>query len=184
MKTDFIAGNRVILRTISIADLKGPYVGWFNDEAVCRYNSHHVFPYHEKQAKRYIERVVSSRDELVLAIVTKRSRAHIGNISLQKLDPVGRSAEFAIIVGDKKYWGKGYASEAARLIIAHGFEQMNLNRIYCGTSAWNVPMQRLALSMGMKREGRRRQAIFKHGRYADMLEYGLLRREYGRRTKT
>ena len=55
---------------------------------------------------------------------------------------------------------------------------MNLHRIYCGTSSENIPMQELALSVGMKKEGRRRQAAFKAGRYLDIIEYGLLKKEF------
>lgn len=174
----FIIGNKVALRTLCPKDVAGPYSGWFNDAEVCRYNFHHRFPYYQKQAARYIEEVIKSRNDLVLAVVTKKTGVHIGNISLQKIDHINRTAEFAIIIGDKRYWGKGYAGEAARLLIKHGFQELNLNRIYCGTSSENLSMQKLAISLGMKREGRRRQAVFKAGRYSDMLEYGLLRKEY------
>jgi len=174
----FIVGKRVILRTLCIKDVKGPYVSWFNDEVVCRYNQHHVFAYDKSQAEEYIRKATASRSELVLAINTKRGAKHIGNIALQKIDLVSRNAMVSIVLGDKGYWGKGYAKEALILLLEHGFFQMNLHRIYCGTTAENIAMQKLALSVGMKKEGRRRDAAFKAGRYVDMLEYGLLKREY------
>ncbi len=179
MKTNaFIAGKRIILRTLRLKDAQGPYVSWLNDAAVCRYNRHHVYPYYKHQAEKYIQKAADSREELVLAIITKPGAKHIGNIALQKIDLLSRNAEFSIILGDKKYWGKGYAKEAMQLILKHGFFQMNLHRIYCATSIDNLGMQRLALSVGMKKEGRRRQAAFKSGRYIDILEYGLLRGEF------
>jgi RimJ/RimL family protein N-acetyltransferase len=87
----------------------------------------------------------------------------------------------SIVLGDKDYWGKGYAKEAMQLLLEHGFFQMNLHRICCGTAADNVTMQNLAISVGMKKEGRRREAAFKTGSYVDIIEYGLLKREYVRR---
>ena len=178
MKTNaFIVGKKVILRTLCLKDADGPYVSWFNDEIACRYNQHHVFAYYKRQAQEYIRKAGTSRDELVLAIMTKNGRRHIGNIALQKIDPISRNAQFSIILGDKNYWGKGYAKEAMLLIIKHGFSQMGLHRIYCGTTADNIAMQNLALSVGMKEEGRRREAAFKAGRYTDIIEYGLLRKE-------
>lgn len=60
----------------------------------------------------------------------------------------------------------------------HGFRAMNLNRIACGTQLDNDGMRKLAQSLGMKEEGRRRQAQFKHGRYIDVVEFGLLRDEF------
>jgi RimJ/RimL family protein N-acetyltransferase len=177
----FIVGKRVILRTLCIKDVKGPYVSWFNDEVVCRYNQHHVFAYDKSQAEEYIRKATASRNELVLAINTKRGAKHIGNIALQKIDLVSRNAMVSIVLGDKDYWGKGYAKEAMLLLLEHGFSQMNLHRICCGTAADNVAMQNLAISVGMKKEGRRREAAFKAGRYVDIMEYGLLKRDYIRR---
>jgi RimJ/RimL family protein N-acetyltransferase len=115
---------------------------------------------------------------LVLAIVAKDTDAHVGNISLQNIDLVSRNAEYAIVIGDKNYWGKGVAGEASRLLIAHGFNALNLHRIYCGTSSTNTAMQKLAAKLGMKEEGRRREALYKNGAYADVIEYGLLREDY------
>ena len=178
MVISFINGKRVLLRTLEAKDLDGNYVKWFNDGEVCRYNSHHVFPYYRQDALQYIKNVNKAKKDLVLAIVAKRSGTHIGNISLQKIDYLSRSAELAIIIGEKKFWGKGYGKEAAGLLIEHGFSQMNLHRIYCGTTADNIGMQRLALSVGMKKEGRRREAAFKAGRYLGIVEYGLLKKEW------
>lgn len=176
MKTNaFIAGKKVILRTLCLKDAQGPYLAWFNDEEVCRYNRHHAFAYYQHQAENYIRKSADSRNELVLAIVAKNGKNHIGNIALQKIDFLSRNAEFSIIIGDKNYWGKGYAREAAQLLIGHGFSQLNLHRIYCATTADNLAMQKLAFSVGMKKEGCRRQAALKSGRYIDVLEYGLLK---------
>jgi RimJ/RimL family protein N-acetyltransferase len=94
------------------------------------------------------------------------------------MDPVNRTAEYAIMVGDKKYWGKGIASEASMLVLAHGFNSLNLHRIYCGTLSTNVAMQKLATALGMKQEGVRREAQYKNGAYADIIEYGVLKKEF------
>ena len=91
---------------------------------------------------------------------------------------MSRSADLAIIIGETDCWGKGYAAEACRLLLTHGFKTLNLHRISCGTSEQNAPMQRLATSLSMTLEGRRRQALFKDGQFVDMVEYGLLRSEF------
>lgn len=178
MSTCFLAGNRIYLRGLKLDDLEGNYVNWFNDATVCKYNSHHVFPYSKESATKYIRDSFESRSALILAIVLLESDVHIGNVALQSIDYISRTAEFAIIIGEQEYWGKGYAKEASMLILNHGFMELGLHRIHCGTSSDNVPMQSLALSLGMIEEGRRRQAVFKHGTHLDIVEYGLLRYEY------
>jgi len=174
----FLEGDLIALRPLTLADVEGPYVSWLNDPEVCAHNSHHVYPYTPAQAKGYIESVSRDEHNLVLAIVAKDSGKHIGNISLQKIDLIARNAEYAILVGDRDYWGKGVANEASRLILAHGFTALNLHRIHCGTSVENIAMQKLAGKLGFKEEGRRRDAHFKNGSYCDIVEYGILSTEF------
>ena len=138
----FLAGARVSLRPLVPGDADGPYLEWFNDAEVSRLNSHHVFPYTRDEALAWIAALPGRRDALVLAI--ELDGAHVGNISLQDIDPVARSAELAIVLGDRSVWGKGIGTEAAELLVAHGFRAMNLHRIACGTVAANQGMCRLA----------------------------------------
>ncbi len=177
-KYSFIEGGNIYLRGISLDDAKGNYINWLNDSEVCKYNSHRVFPYNEQLAEEYIKNAMVFKDSLVLAIVEKKKNSHIGNISLQDINFISRSAEFAIILGEKEYWGKGMAKEASVLIMMHGFQELNLHRIYCGTASGNVAMQKLANYLGMTEEGRRREAQFKSGEYNDIIEYGVLRDEF------
>jgi ribosomal-protein-alanine N-acetyltransferase len=178
MQKPFLVGDNIYLRGLDEKDLEGRYIEWLNDPEVCENNSHHVFPYYYDNAKKYIEKTYNSRTELVLALVLKENDLHIGNISLQSINFINQSAEFAILLGEKQFWGKGYSKEAAKLIIKHGFMELNLNRIYCGTTAENIGMQKLALFLGMTQEGCRREAQYKGGRFIDMLEYGVLKKEF------
>ncbi len=177
VENHFLAGERIYLRPLDENDLRGNYVSWLNDEGVSKYNSHHTFPYSYSEGLEYIKQSSKSKDKIVLAIILKKKKLHIGNIALQNIDPVNRSAELAILLGEKDYWHKGYSKEAAFLILRHGFDELNLNRIYCGASSENLAMQKLAASLGMIEEGRRRKGLFKDGNYADIVEYGVLRSE-------
>lgn len=174
----FLQGDRIVLRNLQLADADGPYPSWMNDPEVCQYNSHHVYPYTPEKARQYIESVRATSNAVVLAVVIKETGEHIGNISLQGIHPVHRSAEFAILMGDKAHWGNAYGKEAGILLCRHGFNALNLHRIYCGTHEHNVGMQKLALYLGMQEEGRLRQAQFKQGQYVDNLLYGVLRDEF------
>jgi RimJ/RimL family protein N-acetyltransferase len=176
--TPFLRGDRIFLRPLEEADCDGPYPGWFSDPEVCRFNSHHLFPYSREEALDYVRGSQRSRTELVLAIVEVASGKHIGNIALQAIDYINRNAEFAILLGDRTSWGKGYSKEAGLLLLKHGFDEINLHRIYCGTHVENIPMQRLAAALYMQREGVRRDALFKNGEYAAVIEFGVLAGEF------
>ncbi|MFY0631396.1 MAG: GNAT family N-acetyltransferase [Flavobacteriaceae bacterium] len=174
----FISGERIYLRLLKLTDLEGNYVSWLNDPIVSQNNSHHIFPYSKESAEKFIKDAYVQKDKLVLAVCVKDNNVHIGNISLQKIDFFNQTAEFAIMLGEKEYWGKGYSKEAAELIIHHGFNTMNLRRIYCGTFENNVSMQKLAKYLNFAQEGRRREAFFKNGNFIDIVEFGLLKKEF------
>ncbi len=174
----FIDGTRIALRPLAEEDLAGDYISWLNDSEVGAHNGHHVFPYTIEAARAYLAEVADLKRNLVLAIVAKDTGKHIGNISLQQIDYVSRNAEYAIMIGDKSYWGQGIAKEASVLILAHGFGALNLHRIYCGTSSKNEAMKKLAVTLGFTEEGVRREAFFKAGEYVDIVEYGLLAAEF------
>jgi [ribosomal protein S5]-alanine N-acetyltransferase len=174
----FLNGERLYLRSLVESDADGPYANWFNDDEVCSGNSHHIRPFTSEAALAYICHSRQTNDSLILAIVLRDGDRHIGNIALDSINRVYRTAEFSIIIGDRSAWGSGYSKEAARLLCDHGFAAMNLNRIGCGTFEDNEPMKKLAKFLGMKEEGRRRQAVFKRGRYLDIIEFGVLRSEY------
>ena len=177
----FLIGQEIYLRPLVESDAGGSYPTWFNDETVCQGNAHHTFPYTIEQAHVYIQEANQDSSRLVLAIVCCEDESHIGNITLDTINYINRTAQLAIIIGDKTSWGKGYGKEATHLICDHGFCTLNLNRIYCSTFETNIGMQKLADYLGMLKEGRRRQAVYKLGRYIDVIEYGVLKDEYMKR---
>jgi RimJ/RimL family protein N-acetyltransferase len=178
MKHPFLIGESIYLRGLEEQDLAGNYFQWFNDQDVCQYNSHGRYPNNLDKMMAYLKKTHSDPSLVVFAIILKENKEHVGNISLQGINFIDRNAEYAIVLGEQKCWGKGVAKAASDMIIKHGFLTLNLHRIHCGTSVKNLGMQKLASYLGMKEEGRRRDALYKHGEYVDLIEYGILRHEY------
>ncbi len=175
-KDIFLRGENIYLRVLTDKDIHGNYAKWFNDSEITKYNSHGRFPMTVEKLKEFVTISYLSETALVLAIDFIKTGEHIGNISLQNINWVDRNAEIAFILGEKKYWGKGVMLEAGKLLIKHGIEILNLHRIYCGTSSENIGMQKLAEKLGMVHEGERKEAIFKNGKYVDVIEYGIVRK--------
>lgn len=169
-------GEGYYVRPLSEEDIDGPYLGWFEDQDVCRYNSHAKF-FRTRGAYRDYLGALNREDRVVWA-VCHVDDGHIGNISLQSISFIDRTAELAIIIGDKRHWGRGVGRRASRALIAHGFEKLNLERISCGTAATNAGMRALATSLGMRHEGTRRSQLFLEGARVDVMEYGILRGEF------
>jgi [ribosomal protein S5]-alanine N-acetyltransferase len=76
------------------------------------------------------------------------------------------------------YWGEGYASEAARVVVAFGFGELRLHRIWARCVAENVASYRVLEKTGMRREGRLREEEWMKGRWWDTLVYGILDHEW------
>src|SRR3989338_2540201 len=106
MHNPFLVGEKVYLRAIEESDLSEKYREWFNDEEVCRYNSHHRFPNYDENMREYFETVIKSKLNLVLAICDRQTDAHVGNIALENIDTLNQCAEFAILIGEKTMWGR------------------------------------------------------------------------------
>lgn len=170
----FLETERYYLRTLTLSDVEGNYRRWLNDQEVVRHNSHGRFPQTPETLKTYVQSTSLATHQIVLAVVDKASGHHIGNISLQQINWVDRNAEIAFLLGEAAHRGKGVMYEAGKKLIAHAFETLNLHRIHCGTSSANTAMQRLAEKLGMKLEGRRKEAIFNDGAYHDIIEFGII----------
>lgn len=174
----FLESGRIFLRPLEEADVDKDYGCWLNDPEVCAHNSHAVFPVSRENLIDFVRKSAGSRSEVVLAIICKENGRHIGNISLQGIHWINRSADLAILIGAKDCWGKGYGVEAAGLMVSYGFERLGLHRITCGTFAGNTGMKKIALKLGFAEEGCRRQAAFNKGAFVDILEFGLLAGEF------
>jgi len=173
-----LQGKNIYLRALCMEDTEGSYPNWFNNPEVTRYNSHGERTYTKEMAKEYVQMVTNSSSYNVFAIVEVSTQAHIGNISLQAINPKAGNAEFAILIGEPSVYAKGVGKEASNLLLAYGFTQLGLHRVYCGTSSNNLGMQALALKLGMKQEGLRRDGLLKNCEFADIIEYGILENEY------
>ena len=164
------------VRTLRESDLDGPYMSWFEDQEVCAYNSHGKFFKTRDHFRNYITGQ-NGEDQVVWAICHQVD-GHIGNISLQLISLINRNADFGVLIGDKRHWGKGVALQAGVKMLYHGFFKLNLKRIYCQTAASNLSMQSLAKKLGMLEEGCRRSYFYLDGKWVDMIEYGILQNEF------
>jgi RimJ/RimL family protein N-acetyltransferase len=161
------------VRPLREDDVDGPYRSWFEDQEICGFNSHGKFFKSRQWFLDYISSI-NEEDKVVWAIC-HRVDGHVGNVSLQEISSINRNAEFAILLGDRRHLGKGLSKLAGRKLLEHGFQKLNLVRIYCGTADTSVPMKALAQALGMVEEGRRRKHLFLSGEWVDLVEFGVLR---------
>lgn len=134
-------------------------------------------PYEEKHAREFLASA-AKENELRMAIRVRSDGRLIGGIGLHP-EMLHRRAELGYWIG-APFWGNGYATEAAREIVHHGFKDVQLNRVFATVFAGNQASERVLRKIGMRHEGRMRQAVLKWGKFLDLELYSILREEYAR----
>jgi len=117
------------------------------------------------------------RIKFQLAVVLKSGQQLIGNcgIRMKSADALEGDIGYEL---SPKHWGHGYATEAARAIVAFGFSQLRLHRIWSWCIAENVGSAHVLQKLGMQPEGRLRENEYFKGRWWDTLLFGILDYEW------
>jgi len=170
----FLRGDQVDLCVLDPEGDLSAYLGWVNDQATTQHMAVGTRPTSRQALRDYI----AHYDGLLLGIVVRDTGAHVGNISLHAIDATNRFAEVGILIGEAGARGKGYGTEALRLLAAHAFGRMNLHKLNAGVVDGNEASRRLFEKVGFRREGILREHVYAGGRHVDALRYGLLRREF------
>ncbi|WP_199336950.1 GNAT family N-acetyltransferase [Oscillatoria sp. FACHB-1407] len=137
----------------------------------------HPYPLHvaEEWIKTHAARFEQGT-EVNYAIVLQNQNRLCGAIGLG-IDPVNRHAELGYWIG-KPNWGKGICTEAGEAILQYGFEQLELHRIHSTHFACNPASGRVMQKIGMHQEGYRPQYFLKWGEFKDIVQYGIVKRDW------
>lgn len=112
-----------------------------------------------------------------LAVTLKTSGRLIGNCGVRVNDPDLREANIGYELASR-YWGKGYATEAARAMLRFGFADLGMHRIWATTIAENIGSARVLEKLGMHLEARQREKEWIKDRWHDRLTYAILDHEW------
>lgn len=146
------------------------------DRAIASTTQSIPHPYEDGVAEEWIathEANFAAGKMVSFAITERDGSALMGAIGLTVYKD-SNAAELGYWLGTP-YWGRGYATEAARAVLAFGFEEMELHRVHARHMASNPASGRVLEKIGMLREGIRRQHFRKWGRFEDIVMYGLLK---------
>jgi RimJ/RimL family protein N-acetyltransferase len=174
-----IYGNGLRLRAIEKEDLV-KFTEWLNDPEV-RSGLLIYSPLSMVQEERWFSGVLerpSEEQPLVIEVHKDDGWTIIGNIGLHNFDWRCRTAEVGIFIGDKSYWNQGFGTKAMRLMLQYGFDTLNLNRIGLDVYENNPRAIRSYEKAGFVHEGRKRQAMYRDGKYLDVHVMSVLRAEW------
>jgi [ribosomal protein S5]-alanine N-acetyltransferase len=151
------------------------YNSWLNDDKITKYLETKSSTM--EQLEQYIEYKMAT-DDLFLAIHLKSNDNHIGNIKIEALHPIHSFAEYGILMGEEKEWGKGYAYEASMAVLDFAFQQLPLRKLNLGVVAEHENAVKLYERIGFRQEGLLKKHGLYDGEYKDCLRMAIFKDDF------
>ena len=124
------------------------------------------------------EQVDEPRSGYTFGIHTMEGNRLIGFTDLEgDIFPHGE-AFVGIGIGERDFWGKGYGSDAMKVILRFAFQELNLRRVALDTFEYNPRAIHSYEKVGFVHEGRARKFLYREGRRWDLIFMGILREEW------
>lgn len=174
-----LSNNRLFLREFTDND-------WINvhkyasQDIVCKYQP--WGPNTEEESRSFVNQVIKDsteepRKRFAFAIVLNTNMIGAGELNIR--DFTNKIGELGYIINPDS-WGKGIATDVAKLLIGFGFEELKLHRIYATCDPRNIGSSKVLMKVGMTREGRIRQNILMKDGWRDSLLFSILEQEWGK----
>lgn len=158
---------RVYLRALEIDDHMLIHK-WRNDPEVALFFSGTRRFTSTLNEKKWIEDRIFDKTSVSCAICLKDTDEMIGCAFINEIDPLNRTGKSGIFIGEKKYWSKGYATDALILILKHVFIDKGLQKVWAGVFEENKASLKMAEKCGYKVEGTMAKHAFVDGEFKNI----------------
>ncbi len=174
-----IIGEKILFGPVR-HDLLPLYLRWYNDFEVNRTRIFTWRPITNEAAQTLYQRI--SQEEgigsITFTLYERATARPIGLSYLFNIDYFSQTAEYGIVIGEKDCWGKGYGSEATRLMLDFGFTGLSLRAIRLRTLSFNTRGIGAYRRAGFQEVGRWREAHRLGGRAYDVILMDCLASEF------
>lgn len=181
----YLYAERIRLRAAEKEDIP-IFLHWVNDPEVTE-NLDLYLPISQYEEEQWYETMMKrpASEHIFVIEIKDQSQDHryqpIGTCQFFKIDPRTRSSEVGIMIGEKNLWDQGYGTETMGLMLQHGFETLNLHRIWLRVYSKNKRGIRAYEKAGFIHEGVMRQAAYQHGQFRDVHLMSILEGEWRQR---
>jgi len=170
----FINGVRLYLREVRQSDVNENYYRWMNDKDVNQYLESRFYPNSMDTITEFVKSKQADFNNVFLAIILKKNNEHIGNIKLGPINWIHKRGDVGIMIGEKNHWGKGYATEAIKLLAEYAFVTLGLHKLVAGCYDLHLGSAEAFKKSGFEIEGVLKSHSFCEGRYVDVIKLGLV----------
>jgi RimJ/RimL family protein N-acetyltransferase len=178
-------GPTLVGSTVTLARLRPEhlehYLEWFADPEVTRFLMRDTPP-SLKEEEEWLERVARSETELLWGLFVQGE--HIGGTGISGISWRSRHGLTGTMIGDRRWWGRGIATEAMGMRTRYAFEELGLEKLVTQVFEGNVASRRALERVGYQTVGVRRHHEYRHGQWWDVWLGELLRDDWLRRQST
>ncbi len=169
-----LTGKSTTLRALDRSDLVLA-TRWLNDAKI-RGRIASYKPMSMAEQERWYERTIGGNADQVFAIdvVIEQQRAMIGMCGIHDIQWKHRCASVGILIGDAVNHRRGFGTDAMSTLVHYAHDELGLHRVALEVFTDNAAAIASYRNVGFVEEGVRRGAMFRQGRFKDLLQMSIL----------
>ena len=173
-KAFVMEGQDIYLRPMEHSDTDN-IIKWRNTEFVRR-NFIYQEPFTRQGHENWIKTMIDTGKAVQFIICTREGDEPVGSVYLRDIDRNHNKAEYGIFIGKEQALGKGYGTQAARLMIAYAFDQAGLHKLMLRVLAENRQALGSYEKAGFVQEAYLKDEVLLEGRYKDIIYMAVINR--------
>ncbi len=179
MNTELLKGSLVRLGAFDPEIAADLFVRWGADSEYQRLlDWDPALRFSKKSNRDWLEKHMDKYFEHAFLIRTLEDDRPIGEIGLSIVCWNWRDAYVGIGLGERSHWGKGYGTDAMRVILRYAFMELDLHRVSLDVFEYNLRAVRSYEKCGFVVEGRARALLQREGRRWDVIYMGILKEDW------
>lgn len=153
------------------------FLRWLTDSEVTKFLGRQYKNLTLEQEKQHLKKICLNKDQIAWSIFAKDG-VHIGSTSITPISRENKKTDWGIIIGEKNYWNQGYGQDTLRTVMKYSFDKLKLNRFGLSVYNGNLKAIKCYTKCGLKKEGVKRQSIYRYGKYWNEIIMSILKSEY------
>ena len=169
-----LVGKKCYLSPIDVNDAE-KFTEWLNDMEISINLQLYGGAISLENERAFLSNLSKDHNYSIIDLETEKL---IGNCGFLDIDYVNQTAETGIFIGDKKFWNKGYGTEALSLLIDYGFKALNFHNIMLKVYEYNKIAIKCYEKIGFKLIGKRREALHRNLEKHNIIFMDIIQNEY------
>ena len=137
-----------------------------------------IVPVNLDHVQDWYDQMRQDRNRYLFAIRTLAENRFLGYCNVRGIQWQPRWGKIGMMIGDPAQWGRGYGTDATRVLLKFCFMELALNRVQLRVLSYNARAIRCYQKVGFQHEGVLREAMLRDGQYVDIVQMSILRREW------